>query len=599
MLLYGPDGRRIQKDMYGDLPPAMPQSRPSPDTMGRRPVSGMVAPQDDGRNPFNGGDWPSPGVPFTPQFEHVDPREWDFNPSINMDRTPRGGEENAFAMLDDLADHNDVVQYGIRSRTDETVAQEWTFIPRKGIPADHPAVKTAVYDAQNWWEKPNRRDNLFFDQWITGILRDVFVHDALTLSPKLANDGSVHSYIQIDGSTIKPLIDNFGHPPEPPFPAYQQVIKGLIRGEYTTDELIYRPTNPQVATPYGRSIVEMCLMHVVTGIRAWSFDLAGFTEGTLPEMFIEAPDVDPKSVQLWMKMLNETLAGNDQQRYRIRALPKDAKPIPVHANVWSAARNEWIARVICALFSVNPMPFVDMMARATAEVAATQQLDLGLRPLKKTIANLITELEQRRTQSNLIRFAWVEDKTDMSLDRANVVKIFLDSGLMSREFVAMEMLGLTADAMPTEAPAPGPGPGGIGGGSPDQRLLPAAAETTEAKAAGTPPAEEPLPKVEFGPFSKAVTSELATWRKVAKKHGPQSTKALSFESDAIPVALLREMKKALSDAQPEDVDGLFEQAKVSPKLHRLAETEAELQTAISAYLTRVAPLEITRAIGAM
>ena len=598
MKLYGPDGRRIAKaqDMYGDLPPAVVQSKPMASLMGRQPVSGAVSPQDNGTDPFNGSDWPSPGVPFSPLYDHVDPREWDFNPSINMDRTPRGGEENAFALLEELADHNDVVQYGIRSRTDETVAQEWTWIPRKGIPADDPRAKDAVYNAQVWWEKPNRRDNLYFDQWIAGILKDVFVTDALTLFPKMAKDGSIHSLVQIDGKSIKPVIDNFGHPPEPPFPAFQQVIHGLIRGDYTTDELIYRPTNPQVGSPYGRSITEMCLMHVVTGIRAWAWDLAQFTEGTLPEMFVEMPDVDPKSVQLWLKMMNETLAGSDRQRHRIRPLPKGANPIPVHATVWSAARNEWIARVICALFSVNPMPFVSQVNRATAEVAETQKLDLGLRPIKKTLANIITELEQRRTGSDLIRFAWVEDKTDMSLDRATVVKIFLDSGLMTREYVATEMLGLPAEATPAEAPIQPSAPG-IGSGPVGQLALPAKAQTTEEKAAGSP-AEEALPPVSFGPFSKAVTSELATWRKVAKKHGPQSPKALGFESDTLPVAMIREMKKALANTPPEGIDAVFESVKTDPKLVRLAQTEAELQTAISAYLTRVAPLEITRAIGA-
>lgn len=578
-------------DLFGAWSSAAGQSQPGTMDMSGRPASSLPAPAIDGPA-FNTQDFPPPGVPFAPYYRGVAPRAFDFPASVNLNRQPRAEEENSFALLRKLANINDVVQYCIRAKTDELTAADWTFLPRPGYSADDPLVKEAIRQGMKFWERPNRMDNLWFDQWITQILYDVFVTDSLTIFPQLDRTGAVHSFVQVDGTTIKVLIDNFGHTPRPPFPAYQQVIHGIIRGEYTSDEMLYRPTNPQIDSVYGRSIVEMCLLHVVTGIRRWTFNLAYYTDGALPQMFIQVPDVSPENVQAWMEILNETLAGNDQARWRFVPLPKDANPIAVKDPVWTKEQDEWIARVICSLFSVNPLPFVSMMNRSTAEVAENLQTDLGLRPLKRTLSTIITDLEERRTGNDLVRFSWIENKTEISKERSDVMKFFMDEGLMRRSYVREEMLGLPPDPELDSIPL---GPLGGGGGG----FSPGVASADGAEIAGTKTAipESDLPKIDFGPFSKAVSNELSTWRRVAKKYGPQHPKAQGFESESLPVALLREMRLALSGAKPEQVDSVFEAAKNDPKMIRLSKTEKELEQSIQRYLDGVAPFEIARAIG--
>jgi hypothetical protein len=46
-----------------------------------------------------------------------------------------------------------------------------------------------------------------------------------------------------DDATIKPLIGEDGRSPEPPDPAYQQVLHGAPAADFSSHELLYLPRN--------------------------------------------------------------------------------------------------------------------------------------------------------------------------------------------------------------------------------------------------------------------------------------------------------------------------------------------------------------------
>ena len=57
----------------------------------------------------------------------------------------------------------------------------------------------------------------------------------------------------IDGATIKPLIGEDGRAPEPPDPAYQQILKGVPAADFSVEELLYLPRNVRTHRLYGMS----------------------------------------------------------------------------------------------------------------------------------------------------------------------------------------------------------------------------------------------------------------------------------------------------------------------------------------------------------
>ena len=84
----------------------------------------------------------------------------------------------------------------------------------------------------------------------------MLVIDAATIYPRFTRGGSLYSLDVIDGSTITPLIGEDGRSPEPPDPAYQQVLHGVPAADFSTDELLYLPRNVRSHRLYGMSPVE-------------------------------------------------------------------------------------------------------------------------------------------------------------------------------------------------------------------------------------------------------------------------------------------------------------------------------------------------------
>ncbi|HLY57001.1 MAG TPA: hypothetical protein VKS60_15660 [Stellaceae bacterium] len=101
-----------------------------------------------------------------------------------------------------------------------------------------------------------------WDEWVRMLVEDMLVLDAATIYPRRAVDGSLLALEPLDGGTIKRVLDDWGRTPQPPLPAYQQILKGLPAVNYTADALLYLPRNPRTWRVYGLSPVEQCLFTI-------------------------------------------------------------------------------------------------------------------------------------------------------------------------------------------------------------------------------------------------------------------------------------------------------------------------------------------------
>jgi hypothetical protein len=73
------------------------------------------------------------------------------------------------------------------------------------------------------------------------LIEEMLVIDATTIYPRYTKGGGLYSLDIIDGATIKPLIGEDGRAPEPPDPAYQQILKGVA---YFCPSLSVRRVDP-------------------------------------------------------------------------------------------------------------------------------------------------------------------------------------------------------------------------------------------------------------------------------------------------------------------------------------------------------------------
>jgi hypothetical protein len=199
----------------------------------------------------------------------------------------------------------------------------------------------------NFWRRPWKSNNMSFADWVSMLLEELLVLDAGAIYPRMTYGGELIDLEIVDGSTIKPLRDWRGALPLPPHPAYQQILYGFPRGEFTatvidtqdgevvpgafdSDQLYYYHKYQVPDTPYGLSPVEQALISARLYLNRQGWMLAEYDDGTMPLTWI-VPAKDGEQLTLtqrreWEQALNDELAGNTSNRYRTKLLPKGYEP---------------------------------------------------------------------------------------------------------------------------------------------------------------------------------------------------------------------------------------------------------------------------------
>jgi hypothetical protein len=191
---------------------------------------------------------------------------------------------------------------------------------------------------QDWWKMPDPLNEWDFADWINAVLEEHFVLDALTLYPHPARNGTLAALEVIAGDTIKPLLDHRGATPQPPDPAYQQILHGFPRGEFTAcggadgeydkNALIYRPRFRRASSPYGYSNVEQVIVDVDIYMRRQEWIRAEYTSGVVPEMFVTTDSpMTPEYLLAYERILNDALSGMTSERHRAKILPAGFTPV--------------------------------------------------------------------------------------------------------------------------------------------------------------------------------------------------------------------------------------------------------------------------------
>jgi portal protein len=338
-------------------------------------------------------DFFGPGQPLPPAAQdEAHGRAWDFPVNYNISTRPRGEERIDFPTLRALADNYDLVRLAIETRKDQMGKLRWTVQRRDTGKQDDQAKQIEAF-----LQTPDGEHD--FLDWSRMVLEDLLVIDAPAVFIQRTRGGQVFALEQIDGATIKRVLDSRGRTPAPPDPAYQQIIKGLPATDYSRDELVYKPRNPRIHKVYGYSPVEQLILIVNIGLRRESHQLAFYTAGNVPDMLIGVPATwNPDQIAKYQKYWDQLMAGDLDARRQARFVPGDMKPQNLRPETALFDMfDEWLARVVCYCFSLPPTAFVKQQNRATAESAQEAAIQEGLAPLMEWKVSLM---------NRLIRLGW-------------------------------------------------------------------------------------------------------------------------------------------------------------------------------------------------
>jgi hypothetical protein len=405
--------------------------------------------------------WFGPLQPLPPAAPpEVKGRQWDYPVGWNLNYVPRASERVGFDRLRALADGYDLLRLVIETRKDQMEALNWAILPReksRGRRARVEQYAPQIAAVTRFLERPDRRHD--WPQWLRAVLEEHFVIDAPALYRRRNRGGGLYALEILDGARIKVLLGADGRAPEPPSPAYQQVLKGIPAADYTSDELLYYPKNYRAHRAYGFSPVEQIVVRVETALGRVRSQLAYFTEGNIPDGFITGPEGwTMDQIRAMQEHWDALFAGNVAQRRRAWWVPAGARFQAVKNPPLMDEFDEWLARVVCYAFSVSPQPFVKQMNRATAQSAAEAAAAEGLAPTMAWTKRLLDRIIAEDFGSPDLEFAWDEDREFDPTKAATINEIYVRNGIKTidevRDDLGLDALGGAA-ATPLVATATG------------------------------------------------------------------------------------------------------------------------------------------------
>jgi len=199
----------------------------------------------------------SPGEPIGP-YDGYDrrPRAQDFVTGYNIATRPRTHEAVSFSALQGLFQTYDVASICLWHRIDSIRSLKWKLLSSEHYFGD---VSDAIPLGLAALKKPDRINS--FKTWMARYLYDVLAYDAGTLYRLRNRAGQPIGLSCVDGTTVAPLLDYWGNPPQAPAEAYVQYVNGLPWNWLTRDDIIYEPFRPRPNSPYGHAPIESIMLN--------------------------------------------------------------------------------------------------------------------------------------------------------------------------------------------------------------------------------------------------------------------------------------------------------------------------------------------------
>ena len=378
-----------------------------------------------------------------PDSGRPEPRRYPYQVGWNMPIGEPGSEGlklAPFGALRTIADSYSVARACIDLRIQEILGLEWDITPtneaekamRGSAPKRNDFAKRRA-EALKFFKRPDPEKYHTFAAWLSSLLEEVFVVDALSLylQPTRARGkgllgSDLGALCLIAGDSVRPLLDVRGGTPQPPDPAYQVYDYGVPRvdlmtalsgedvadmgdalaAQYRGDQLLYLPYTPRTWTPYGFTPLEQALVPVMAGMSRQKWQSDYFAEGTVPGMFISAgsPDATPQQLRELQDALN-AMAGDPAWKHKIIVLPNGAHIDPMRPTPLADQFDEIVMVQVCMAYSVMPMELgispkvsttqssgaANQMAKASQEVNQRKALRPLLKWLKASIFDFILQ----------------------------------------------------------------------------------------------------------------------------------------------------------------------------------------------------------------
>ena len=450
----------------------MPKTPPGAQTHDLSSMAGRVAAAWDALNgrPFGPLAPLEPVLPPASNEPIITPRQFPYPTGVNTNITPRreyGQSQTSltpFEQLRNLAALYDIAAICVASLIEEFQRKGWSIVAKDKRRQKELQARCDAVTA--FWRQPDRLND--YASWLSMVLYEVLTIDALSLYKRQNRGGKLHALELVDGTTIKPLLDERGRTV-----AYQQIIYGRPEAQFTRPsadepdeqlpiyaptELMYKPRWTRANTPYGFPPTEWIVLRVNQALRKQTFDLAYFTDGNIPDMLASVPEgmATPEQVQAFEDYFNAVLEGSDQARRKMRFIPWKADVKEMRPFSYETALDYFMMQITCAAYGRMPqaLGFVESVNRSQGVVQndITELRELALAEwLKQAVFDQVIQDDLGEPE---LEWQWVSDRIiEDELTQAQIHSLDITNGVIS-----VEESRILRYAGELDGPAPQPTP---------------------------------------------------------------------------------------------------------------------------------------------
>jgi 8-oxo-dGTP pyrophosphatase MutT (NUDIX family) len=475
-----------------------------------------------------------PGAPIAPTMGYREARSQDYRTAYNVAARPRSQERVAFSTLKGLIGAYDLASTCIEHRIASIRALEWRITPMEGYVGN---LAPEINFAKQIMRKPDGR--LPFGGWLHKYLYDVLAYDAGALLKTYNNAGQIIPGLKVlDGTTIAPLLDEYGDTPIGDAPAYVQYIQGINAFQLFDTDLIYQPYSPVSDSPYGLAPLERMLLNANTDLRFQAYFLNSFTAGNVPEGFAIAPESwTPQQLKDYQEAWDALMYGDEAIRSQMKWIPGGTKLEFPNIKAFDPTFSMFLMQKTMAAFHITPsdLGFVNDVNRANGEVQTSVAAKVGDIPLGGHVHDVISDYLQNDLGLPLeFKFDTGKEEEDR-LATAQADKIYVDMAVVSLDYIAELRFGISppdGKAAPRYIASTKEGPIPLGDllaiagdvdaetGSPIPGTMPAPLAPAEGITSAVAPPPVPVAAPDTLPMAKAIETsfdaEIGAYRRFAK-----------------------------------------------------------------------------------
>ncbi len=271
------------------------------------------------------------------------------------------------------------------------------------------------------------------------LVDDLLIFDTAALVKNYSRTGKLAEMYHIPGDQIRLYRNDDRTIPEAPEPAYVWEEAGMIRAEFTKDEMVFMMQNPQ-ENGYGMSPLEVAAYIITASIFADEYNIDFFKNSNVPPgVFDLGKDVTEDQRLLFQQMWeNEVKGRGGLHRMLFTSGTEGAQFIPIQQQSNKDAQMmeymKWTLAVKTACYGMSgqDIGFVVDYHRTTSETQAGMSQARGVRSVLHLLEQYYNrEIVKKEFDFDDVKFEWQDIDTTDEQKEATIDTQDLGTGVIS------------------------------------------------------------------------------------------------------------------------------------------------------------------------